>query len=186
MVVKFIVRAVGAAICCLLLSPGAYADHSWNNYHWARTANPIPLKIVDSVTGDWQVEFETSIDKWNLNGNLDMEFDSADDRSRTRKRCRSVTGQIRVCNAAYGFNGWLGIASINIDSNGHITKGTAKVNDSYASYWDIEGEKNHVMCQEIGHLFGLGHTTEDGTSQGTCMDYSMDLSSQWPNPHDDV
>ncbi len=27
------------------------------------------------------------------------------------------------------------------------------------------------MCREIGHTFGLGHTSEDGSSQNTCMDY---------------
>ena len=33
-------------------------------------------------------------------------------------------------------------------------------------------------------MFGLGHTSEDGSSQGTCMDYSQDVGSQWPNQHD--
>ena len=54
------------------------------------------------------------------------------------------------------------------------------MNDFYQSYWAIPGEKNHVICQEIGHVLGLGHTSEDGTSQGTYMDYSTDINSQWP------
>jgi hypothetical protein len=59
------------------------------------------------------------------------------------------------------------------------------MNDSYAWYFDqIAGEDNHVTCQEIGHVYGLGHTSEDGSSQGTCMDYSSSLGSQWPNAHD--
>jgi hypothetical protein len=40
------------------------------------------------------------------------------------------------------------------------------------------------MCQEVGHLFGLGHTSEGGSSQGTCMDYSNSPDSQWPNAQD--
>ena len=185
MTVKFIFRTVGAIICFLFISTSVHAGHSWGPpYHWARTANPLPLKVIDSATSVWQGELDDSIFEWKYSNVLDLRVDSADDSNRTRKRCKSVTGQIRVCNAAYGFNGWLGMASININSEAHITKGTAKVNDSYSSYWDIPGEKNHVMCQEIGHLFGLGHTSTNGSSQGTCMDYSSDLSSQWPNRHD--
>ncbi len=162
----------------------SWATHDWNNYHWARTSNPIPLKVVDSVDGDWQLEFNIALAEWNLSAALNMNVASEDDSGRTRKQCKMKAGQIRVCNASYGFNNWLGLATIGLDSNGHIDQGTAKVNDSYASYWTNPDEKRHVMCQEIGHLFGLGHTSEDGSSQKTCMDYSSDPMSISPNQHD--
>jgi hypothetical protein len=57
------------------------------------------------------------------------------------------------------------------------------MNDSWSSYWANPNEKRHVMCQEIGHLFGLGHTSEDGSNQKTCMDYSSDPDSISPNQH---
>ena len=162
-----------------------FASHSWSSYHWARMSNPLPLKVVDSVTSDWQFAFDQTLVEWNKSSKLNVTVASLDDGSRTRKRCQSVSGQMRVCNAAYGQNGWLGLASINIDSSGHITQGTAKVNDSYDWYFAATpGEDNHVMCQEVGHVWGLGHTSEDGSSQGTCMDYSTSLQSQWPNQHD--
>ena len=110
-------------------------------------------------------------------------FHANDESSRTRKQCRAIAGEVRVCNSAYGRNGWLGLASISLDPQGHIDRGTAKLNDSYDSSFD-QAERNHVMCQEVGHVFGLGHTSEDGSSQSTCMDYSSDPSSQWPNQHD--
>lgn len=168
----------------LVFSSATMASHAWSTYHWGRTTNSFTLKVVDSTTSEWDGAFYGSLSRWSDSSVLDLVIDSTNESRKTRKRCQSVAGQMRVCNASYGFNGWLGLASIYLDSNGHITKGTAKMNDSYASYWAIEGEKNHVMCQEIGHVFGLGHTSEDGSSQGTCMDYSNDINSQWPNSHD--
>ncbi|NMH65970.1 hypothetical protein [Shewanella salipaludis] len=167
----------------LLFSTAALATHSWGSYHWARTASPFTLQVIDSTSADWQGELTESLAQWSQSAVLNLQIGATDNGSRTRKRCAMVTGKMRVCNAAYGYNGWLGLASINLDSAGHIIKGTAKMNDSYASYWTAE-EKNHVMCQEIGHVFGLGHTSEDGSSQNTCMDYSQSSSSQWPNTHD--
>lgn len=180
-------RLFAALSCAAILSTVsgiAGADHAWNNYHWARTANPLPLKVVDSVSTGWDAELAASLSEWSKSTVLDLTVAAADDAAKTRKRCAMVPGQMRVCNAAYGNNGWLGLATIGLDASGHIDQGSAKVNDSYASYWAIAGEKNHVMCQEIGHVFGLGHTSEDGSSQGTCMDYSSDINSQFPNAHD--
>ncbi len=168
----------------LVAVPASWAEHSWGNYAWARTANPLPLKVVDSVDSSWQFELDMALAELNLSSVLNLTIDSANDKARIRKQCKMRAGQIRVCNAAYGFNGWLGLATIGIDSQGHIDQGTAKMNDSYSSYWTNPDEKRHVACQEILHLFGLGHTSEDGSSQQTCMDYSSDPMSISPNQHD--
>lgn len=47
----------------------------------------------------------------------------------------------------------------------------------------------HVICQEIGHTFGLDHQSTDGSSLNTCMDYyhntsAKDTKSTHPNQHD--
>ena len=44
-----------------------------------------------------------------------------------------------------------------------------------------------VMCQEVGHDFGLDHQDENfnNPNLGTCMDYTNDPSTnQHPNAHD--
>jgi len=181
---KRIFTLAAIAIAAAAFSPLSNASHSWNNYHWARTASPFTLQVIDSATSDWDSELVASLNEWSQADPVDLIVTSADDAKGTRKRCAMQPGQMRVCNAAYGYNGWLGLATIGLDANGHIDQGTTQVNDSYASYWTIAGEKNHVMCQEIGHVLGLTHTSEDGSSQQTCMDYSSDINSQWPNQHD--
>lgn len=180
---KFTITGLIAGLALLFCS-SVYAFHNWNGYHWARTANPFPLPVINSTTQEWSASLAGTLSAWESN-NSPIRFAAAyaDDSRKARKRCQHVEGMMRVCNADYGYNGWLGLASIYLDSNGHITKGTAKMNDSYSSYWD-EAEMNHVMCQEIGHVLGLGHTSENGDVDGTCMDYSTDPSSQWPNAHD--
>ncbi len=180
---RLAVAIIGAAVV-LTASLTASASHSWNNYHWARTTSSFNLQVIDSVTSNWNDELATTLTDWSKSTKLDLTITALDDSSKTRRRCPAVSGKIRVCNNTYGNNGWLGLASINIDGQGHITQGTAKMNDSYSSSFASQDERNHVMCQEVGHLFGLGHTSEDGSSQSTCMDYSQSPSSTAPNQHD--
>jgi len=173
----FIVGLAAAA------STSALAVHQWSTYHWATTTGTVNLPVIDSTTSDWQGSFDESMSRWNQSSSINQIVEAGSESRKDRKRCTTVTGKMKVCNADYGFNGWAGLASINLDSNGHIIQGTAKMNDSYMA-GDTNAERNHVMCQEIGHVFGLGHTSEDGSSQQTCMDYSSDVNSQWPNQHD--
>lgn len=162
----------------------ANAEHTWGSYHWARTTPSFQLYVTASVTPSWSNELADTLTKWTVDGLLSFKIGAIDDSELVRRRCSMIAGEIRVCNDSYGSNGWLGLATIGIDSSGHVDMGTAKLNDYYSSYWQIVGMKNHVMCQEVGHLFGLGHTSENGSSQSTCMDYSKDIDSQWPNEHD--
>ena len=176
-----------ALLLSATLAVPAAAEHSWGVYHWARQTTSFDLLVVDSVTSEWQDAFDTSLNLWSLSSKLNNVLGSSDENSKTRKRCKMVQGQMRVCNAKYGQGGWIGMATINIDTNGHITQGTAKMNDSYDWYFAANpDEVNHVTCQEIGHVYGLGHTSTDGSSQKTCMDYSTSTYSQWPNTHDYV
>ncbi len=187
---------MAAVLVAVMIFPtGAYATHSWGGYHWARTSNPFTLTVVDSNTPDWQSYFNTSNIDWSNGSNNPLNVSSVqgNEASNARKRCVMITGKIHSCNAAYGNNGWLGLASINITGGVHITQGSSKMNDSYfsSSTYNNPNERLHVMCQEIGHTFGLGHTSEDGSSQNTCMDYFSNTGvnagstlSTRPNQHD--
>ncbi len=182
-----------AAFFAVAIFPiNSYANHSWNNYHWARTSNPFTLTVVDSNTSDWDGYFNTANADWSNSSVMDLVGEQGNEASNARKRCVMISGKIHSCNASYGFNGWLGLASINI-SGSHITQGSSKMNDSYfsSSTYNNPNEKLHVMCQELGHTFGLGHTSEDGSSQNTCMDYFSNTGanagstlSTRPNQHD--
>lgn len=165
------------------------ANHQWGTYHWARTSNPFTLKVGNNVSSNWTSAFNTSISDWSQSSVMNLSAVSGT----AGRRCKMVAGTIQVCNDRYGNNGWLGLASINITGGSHITQGSAKMNDTYfnTSTYNNPNEKLHVMCQEVGHTFGLGHTSEDGSSQNTCMDYFSNTGanagstlSTHPNSHD--
>ena len=63
------------------------------------------------------------------------------------------------------------------------------MNDTYFSTakYNTPAWKNLVLCQEVGHTFGLDHQYEDFNNSplDTCMDYTSDPTpNQHPNLHD--
>ena len=149
------------------------ANHSWGNYHWARTSNPFTLKLGDNVTNAWDSYLQEASGDWNGSNVLDTTVVAGGNAN--PKNCRPVAGRVEVCNAKYGNNGWLGIAQIWA-SGGHITQGLVKLNDTYysTSRYNTPAWRLMVMSQEIGHTFGLDHQDEtfDNYNLGTCMDYT--------------
>ncbi|MCA1560481.1 MAG: hypothetical protein LC804_09525 [Acidobacteria bacterium] len=149
------------------------ASHSWGGYHWARTSNPFTLKLGNNLTtAAWSGHLSQTSQDWNSPGRFNTTtplMTSLVAGQSRNKRCSMVAGTTQVCNGNYGFNGWLGLASISIVDGEHITQGSAKVNDAYfnLSTYNNPNEQLHVMCQEVAHTFGLGHTSEDGSSQDT-------------------
>lgn len=192
----------------LVASVPAFASHGWGSYHWPRSCGTCPatLNVYSSVVTsntNWPDHLNKAIygdaanpntanrRGWDASSALTLTVVAGSTTTTTRSSCPAVNGAVRVCNYTYGANGWLGLASINVVSGSsvHIAWGTAKMNDSYFASGYPNTEKRHVMCQEVGHDFGLGHTSENGTSQNTCMDYyqntsSTDWTSTGPNQHD--
>ena len=188
---SFMIAVVSVTLFALVVFPiSVGASHSWGGYHWARTANPFTIKLGDNVSGLWDGMLVTASSDWSASDVLDTTIVAG----RTRpKTCRPTSGRVEVCNASYGNTGWLGVAQIWITGSTHITQGTVKNNDYYfgnSSYqYNNTAEMQHVICQEIGHTFGLGHQDESGAFLNTCMDYyhntsASDTGSTHPNAHD--
>lgn len=183
--VFFISLFVSAFVAAGSFASMASASHSWGNYHWARTANPFGLKLGDNVSSNWDAYLHGASTDWSISSVLDALVVPG---GANPKNCRAVPGRVEVCNSKYGNNGWLGIASIWA-SGDHITQGTVKMNDTYfnTATYNTPAWKNLVVCQEIGHMFGLNHQDENFANAplGTCMDYSNDPTpNQHPNQHD--
>lgn len=179
---------VGVVLVLFILASFAFpaaASHSWGNYHWARTANPFTLKLGDNVSSTWDSYLSTTSSDWSASSVLNTTIVAGSTRP---KNCRPTSGRVEVCTAAYGNTGWLGVAQIWVSGN-HIYQATAKMNDTYfgTSTYNTPAWRNLVMCQEVGHTFGLDHQDENFDNQplGTCMDYSSDPEpNQHPNQHD--
>jgi hypothetical protein len=168
----------------LAFAAAASADHTWGPYHWARTANPFTIQLGDNVGSAWDIYLRTASTDWSLSTVLDTVVVSG----KGGFTCAAQTGRAEVCNKKYGKNGWLGLAQIWV-SGEHITKGVVKMNDTYfnTTTYNKPAWRALVMCQEIGHIFGLDHQDENfsNTPLGTCMDYSSDPNpNQHPNAHD--
>jgi hypothetical protein len=184
--VKMLAVVATAALATLATPGTAQANHSWGGYHWARTSNPFTLQLLDNVGSTWDSTLRTTSTDWTKSTVLDTTVVAGSGNART---CKAVAGRVKVCNAAYGNNGWLGIASISITGGTHITQGTVKLNDTYfnTAQYNTPAWRNLVSCQEVGHTFGLDHQDENFTNPnlGTCMDYTNNPSTnQHPNQHD--
>lgn len=183
-------KFMALAVFLFALSVGAfttiiYANHSWGSYHWTRSANPLNLKLGDNVSTSWDGHLANASTDWSVSSVLDTTTVTG---QTNPKNCKAVSGSVQVCNSKYGNNGWLGIAQIWASGN-HITQSIVKLNDTYfnTSKYNAPAWRQFVMCQEIGHTFGLDHQDEifSNPNLGTCMDYTNDPSSnQHPNQHD--
>lgn len=187
--------ALVAGTAVLAITP-ASANHSWGGYHWARTSNPFTVKIGDNLNSTWKPYLATASSDWSKSTVLNTTVVQG---LATNKRCRATAGRDEVCNGSYGNNGWLGIASIWLQSGTtHITQGTVKLNDTYfnTATYNTPAWRQMVVCQEVGHTWGLDHQDENfnNTNLGTCMDYTNDptgtagtngnLANTSPNKHD--
>jgi hypothetical protein len=183
---RFVLAVAAFASVAAVFAAPAIANHSWGKYHWARTANPFTVSLGDNFTSTWDSYLNTASSDWSLSSVLDSPVVAG---GTSGSSCQPTSGRVEVCNAAYGANGWLGQAQIWITRRQHIAQGTAKMNDTYyspGSKYDTQFWRGAVVCQEIGHTYGLDHQDESGADLHTCMDYANnpDADNTHPNQHD--
>jgi hypothetical protein len=181
--------ALAALVALVAFSSDAQADHSWGNYHWRinsnQFTNQFTLLLGDNVSGPWDDHLITTSgdSDWSKSDVLDTTVVAGKTRPKT---CKATSGRVEVCNATYGNNGWLGLAQIWLSGN-HITQGVTKMNDTYFNRdrYDTPAWRLMVICQEVGHTFGLDHTNEkfDDPNLGSCMDYTNDPDGPPSNEH---
>jgi hypothetical protein len=188
---------VAIAGLAILASTAVQAHHSWRQYHWARSTSVLTLAVGDNVSSQWDAYLDEAIFDWNESVVIQLNKTTGGTSPST---CAPTAGRIEACNAAYGQNGWLGIAQIWITGRTHITQATTKLNDTYfnLAQYNTPAWRRLVTCQEIAHDFGLDHQDERNNNRnlGSCMDYtndpdggaggavSDDPSNEHPNAHD--
>lgn len=194
-----------AAVCAAALAGPAQANHWWGGYYWANGAGRT-IKVNTAISGAWVSDPKASganhilkaFEGWDKDSSpspLDLTGLAATSGTNP-KTCKAIPNEVLVCNSKYGFNGWLGIATIWANSSKQITQATTKLNDSYYSTakYNTPAWRRLVSCQEIGHDFGLAHQDETFTNPnlGSCMDYTNEPggsinfgdSNEYPNAHD--
>src|SRR3990172_2767675 len=181
---------VGAAGLVGATGSPADARHSWGKYHWGRASNPFTLKLGDNVSSTWDGHLSMASSDWSKSTVLDTTIVPG---GTTGSTCAPTSGRVEVCNGAYGNTGWLGVAQIWVFGT-HIAQGTVKNNDTYfgSPPYDTPAWRQMVMCQEVGHTFGLAHQDENFSNpdlvaggKESCMDYTSNPDGNGqPNQHD--
>lgn len=184
--VKAYFKLIPVVVLLILIASAdaVMAAHRWGNFHWARPVGAT-LVFADNVTPDWDPFLAAASADWDRPA-LHTSLTAGTNRPRS---CRAVEGRVEVCSAKFGRTRWLGMTRIWLDKNGHITKATTKLNDTYfnTAYYNTTDWRNFVACHELGHTLGLRHQDEnfDNPPLGSCMDYTSNPSvNQAPNQHD--
>lgn len=148
--------------------------HSWNDFH-------LPDDSLSPVVVN-KSDYKPDLEAWN---NLDTPI---------LLRSEGSGFIIYIEEGGDSSSSWLGLASVRIDSAGHIQYATVTMNRALLSRYG-PNVAAHVLAQEIGHLLGLGHqrnasppsALDDCQGRGTHAKWLACLSDpagRYPNDHD--
>ena len=136
--------AIGLLLTANLVMATAAFAHQWGSWHWNRYGSSVTIKAYN--TAYYRTEASQAINDWSNNTILSIpQVDEHTD--------------ISVFDGNYGDTGWYGLAEIINASGDHITHGHARLNRYYPN---SSNGRRGTFCQEVGHLFGLGHSNDGG------------------------
>ena len=155
--------------------PICSAQHAWADYHLPHWAMEQPVVIVNTSS------YTPRLLPWNtLEGNpVVLTFDSGNG------------FVIEIRDGGDVSSGWLGLASVWANGQGHISRGVVTMNLTLLAKYDANVAA-HVLAQEIGHILGLDHQPD---ADDSAMDDCQGRGSGWlkclsssagttPNAHD--
>mmetsp|Transcript_35458 Transcript_35458/g.72515 ORF Transcript_35458/g.72515 Transcript_35458/m.72515 type:complete len:289 (-) Transcript_35458:117-983(-) len=151
----------------------------WDEQFIERDDGGLQLTLVNSLSADWQEEFEVAVADWSMSDalTLDVVVEPVDDAWDNDKKCKRQDDKMVVCNGNFGDTGWVGINENEV-MGGRIISSVAKMNEYYLNKADFD-HRRFTMCHEIGHGFGLPHTDENPYNKNLndCLDYTDNPSS---------
>lgn len=149
----------------------AEAKHTWAKHRWATKDGVVDVYAdVSDVEGDWTAATAEVLEDWDRSEQIELDRDPA-----------GKQGVLTVSSGTYGPTGWLGVAMIKFDPNQRIAAGRVELNEWYWTIGLVDGQpgRHQVYCQEVGHIFGLGHQSDD-----SCMNDELSLLGGWRHPND--
>lgn len=154
-----------AVIAFSLTATVAFADHSWNGYHWGSdklsptvvNKTKSSLYNVQAVVQEW-ADMGTPIQPALVSGKK---------------------GNIVIMESSKISS--LGHTDVSVDKNGHITGAKVYLNTALLEAYGPAAAAQ-ILCHELGHALGLVHTEID---TDTCMnDTIWPGTATSPNAHD--
>jgi hypothetical protein len=85
----------------------------WNEKYIERDNGGLHLTLVNSLSDNWQEEFEVAVADWSESDALTLSTEvlPVDDAWANEKKCARQDGKMVVCNGNFGATGWVGIVS---------------------------------------------------------------------------
>ena len=143
---------------------GGNSPNDFNTWGIGRSCKGLDLQVINNLNEKWESYFQQSIDDWE-NGSPDVLTLNVRKSSPYDPECEPIQGVTKVCNGDYGPPNWLGWNTIVVNTANDIISSVAMMNDYRLNKRSV-ATKQHIMCHEIGHGFGLGHWDENYYNRG--------------------